>query len=174
MCIRWRTPRRRWLALPPLGAGHRLRAMAAPLVGHPNPQDTEQSSVTERQRKARLSLLEHLLEGQPPITDEEREAVLEEMNGGPGLAMLPGVAQPIPLDDALKALKRDPAHPVIVKVDDELTVEVRAVVSGPALKRSAADVFREVGPWEGETSQELDALFDDVRQRSNRPVRGRP
>ena len=82
------------------------------------------------------------------------------------------MAHPIPLDDAIKALKRDPAHPVLVKVDEELTVEVRAVTPGPASMRSAADVFREVGPWEGETGEELDALFADVRQRSNRPVRG--
>jgi hypothetical protein len=30
------------------------------------------------QRKARLALLEHLLEGQPPITEEERAAVRDE------------------------------------------------------------------------------------------------
>ena len=32
----------------------------------------------ERQRKARLALLEHLLEGQPPITEEELAAVQDE------------------------------------------------------------------------------------------------
>ena len=148
--------------------------MAPPPASHPKPQDSEQSSREERQREARLSLLEHLLEGQPPITDEEREAVLEEMNGGPAPAMLPRVAQPIPLDDAIKALKHDPAHPVLVKVDEELTVEVRAVAPGPALRRSAADVVREVGRWEGETGEELEALFTDVRQRSNRPIPGLP
>jgi hypothetical protein len=146
--------------------------MAARPAGYPKPQDSGQSSAQEQRREARLRLLEHLLEGQAPITDEEREAVLEEMNGGP--AMLPPVAQPIPLDDAIKALKRDPAHPVLAKVDEELTVEVRAVAPAPALKRSAADVFREVGRWEGETGEELDALFADVRQRSNRPVPGLP
>ena len=130
--------------------------MAAPPAGYPKPQDSEQSSAQARRREARVSLLEHLLEGQPPISDEEREAALEEMNGGPAPAMLPRVAQPIPLDDAIKALKRDPAHPVLVKVDEELTVEVRAVAPGPALKRSAADVFREVGRWEGETGEALD------------------
>lgn len=82
------------------------------------------------------------------------------------------MAQAIPLDDAIKALKRDPAHPVIVKVDEELTVEVRAVAPNPVAKRSAADAFREVGRWEGETGEELDALF--VRQPSNRPVAGLP
>jgi hypothetical protein len=72
------------------------------------------------------------------------------------------VAQPLPLD------------PVLVKVDEELTVEVRAVGPGRAAKKSAADAFREVGRWEGETGAELDALFADVRQRSNRPVSGLP
>ena len=148
--------------------------MAASPPGHPKPQDSEESSAKERRREARLRLLEHLLEGQPPITDDELEEVTQEMNGGPAPAMLPRVAQPIPLADAIKALKRDPAHPVLVKVDEELTVEVRAVAPAPALKRSAADVFREVGRWEGETGEELDALFADVRQRSNRPVPGLP
>lgn len=148
--------------------------MAAPPTCHPNVQDSEQAYRKERQREARLWLLEHLLEGQPPITADELEAVSEEVNGGRAPAMLPRVAQPIPLDDAIKALKRDPAHPVLVKVDEELTVEVRAVAPGPTLKRSAADAFREVGRWEGETGEELDALFVDVRQRSNRPVSGLP
>jgi len=148
--------------------------MVAPPAGHPKAQDSEQSCCTERQREARLSVLEHLLEGQPPITEAEREAVREEVNAVLAPAILPGVAQPIPLDDAIKALKRDPAHPVLAKVDDELTVEVRAVAPGPAVKRSAADVFREVGRWEGETGEALDALFADVRQRSNRPVPGLP
>jgi hypothetical protein len=115
-----------------------------------------------------------LLEGQPPITEDEFEAANQEVNGGLAPAMFPGVAQPIPLADAIEALKRDPAHPVLVKVDEELTVEVRAVAPAPALKRSAADVFREVGRWEGETGEELDALFADVRQRSNPLVPGLP
>jgi hypothetical protein len=63
-------------------------------------------------------VLKHLLEGQPLITEDELEAVSQEMNGGPGPAMLSPVAEPIPLDDAIKALKRDPAHPVLVKVDE--------------------------------------------------------
>jgi hypothetical protein len=32
----------------------------------------------EGQKQARLALLEHLLEGQPPITEEERAAVRDE------------------------------------------------------------------------------------------------
>ena len=80
------------------------------------------------------------------------------------------MSQPLPLDEAIQALKRAPTHPVRVKVDEELTVEVRAVEPTAVPKRSAADTFREPGRWEGETGAELDALFADVRQRSNREV----
>ncbi len=37
-----------------------------------------QTRKQEGQRKARLALLEHLLEGQPPITEEELAAVRDE------------------------------------------------------------------------------------------------
>jgi hypothetical protein len=80
------------------------------------------------------------------------------------------VSQPLPLDEAIQALKRDPTHPVRVRVDEELTVEVRAVEPTAVPRRSAADAFRALGRWEGETGVELDALFADARQRSNRQV----
>lgn len=82
----------------------------------------------------------------------------------------PRLRQPLPLDEAIQALKRDPSQPVRVRVDEELTVEVRAVEPAAAPKRSAADAFRELGRWEGETGTDFDALFADIRQRSNRQV----
>jgi hypothetical protein len=52
-----------------------------------------------------------------------------------------------------------------------MTVELRAVPdSPPVVGRSAADALREVGPWEGETYEELVALFAGVRQRTSRVV----
>jgi len=78
--------------------------------------------------------------------------------------------QPLLLDEAIQALKRDPTQLVRVKVDEELTVEVRAVEPAATPKRSAADAFRELGRWEGETDADCDALFGDVRQRSNHQV----
>ena len=78
------------------------------------------------------------------------------------------VGDPLRLDEALAALKRDPRHPVLARVEG-LTVELRAVEeSAQAPRKSAADVFREIGPWEGERGDELDSLF--ARQRSNRRV----
>jgi len=82
--------------------------------------------------------------------------------------MLPRVSQPLPIDEAIQALRRDPTHPVRVKVDDALTVEVRAVEPTPRAKKTLGDLLREIGGWEGERGPELDALF--TRQRGNRQV----
>lgn len=84
------------------------------------------------------------------------------------------MSQPLSLDEAIQALRRDPTQPVPARVDVELTVEVRTVAGVETPRRSVADVLREVGRWEGETDEELDALFSDVRQRSNRPVADLP
>jgi hypothetical protein len=53
------------------------------------------------------------------------------------------------LEEAIEWLRLDPVHPVEAIVGD-LQVEVR--VKAP---RSAADLFREVGPWEGESTEDL-------------------
>ncbi len=80
------------------------------------------------------------------------------------------MSQPLALDQALEALKRDPTHTVRARVG-ELTVELRAVTDSPAeLERSAADTLREIGRWEGETYEELVSLFAGVRQRTSRAV----
>lgn len=90
------------------------------------------------------------------------------MGNGQGRRYAHGVAQALPLDEAVQALKRDPTHPVRVKVDDELTVEVRAVTGAP--QKTIGELLDEIGRWEGETGAELDGLFANVRQRSNRHV----
>ena len=94
------------------------------------------------------------------------------MESVPQPATLRTVSVPLPLDEAIEALKRDPTRAVRARVDEGLTVELRVVTPSEAPKKSAADVFRELGRWEGETGAELDALFE--RQRSNRSVRGLP
>ncbi|HET7538566.1 MAG TPA: hypothetical protein VFK05_01795 [Polyangiaceae bacterium] len=76
--------------------------------------------------------------------------------------------QRLPLDEAIQALRRDPTHPVRVKVDDELTVEVRAVEAPASAEKTLGELLREIGTWEGESGPELDALF--ARQRGNRQV----
>jgi hypothetical protein len=68
-------------------------------------------------------------------------------------------------------MRRDPARPVRARIDD-LTVELRAVPE-PGERQSAADAFREVGPWEGETLDELLAMFtQERRDRGSRRVAG--
>jgi hypothetical protein len=53
-----------------------------------------------------------------------------------------------------------------------MTVEVRVVPDVP-ISRSAADVFAEIGPWEGETTEEmLKFLAEARRQGSQRRVEG--
>ena len=80
------------------------------------------------------------------------------------------MSQPLALDQALEALKRDPTHTVRARVG-ELTVELRAVPDLlPAVERSAADALSEIGRWEGETYEDLVSLFTGVRQRTSRAV----
>jgi len=74
------------------------------------------------------------------------------------------------LKQAIEALRREPARPVRARLDD-LTVELRAVPE--ATTRSAADVFAAIGPWEGETTEELLQLLADARrQGGSRSVAG--
>jgi len=69
---------------------------------------------------------------------------------------------PTTLDEALAQLRTDPSHPVQVEVDG-LTVELRVVAKPPRTK-SAADLFEEIGPWEGETTEELLAFLREARR----------
>ena len=75
------------------------------------------------------------------------------------------------LDEALQRLKREPGEPVRATVDG-MTVEVRVVPDVPT-RRSAADAFAAIGPWKGETTEEmLTFLAEARRQGSHRPVDG--
>ena len=67
------------------------------------------------------------------------------------------------IEEAVERLKRDPTRSVRAKIGD-VTVEVRAVTE-EATERSAASVFAEIGPWEGETAEELLALLAEARHR---------
>ncbi|MBI5368906.1 MAG: hypothetical protein HZA54_17860 [Planctomycetes bacterium] len=70
------------------------------------------------------------------------------------------------LEEALAHLRREPDQVVRARVKD-LTVELRAVREG-ACARSAADVFREIGPWAGETTEEIFAILGEGRSRPDR------
>jgi len=66
------------------------------------------------------------------------------------------------IEEAVAQLKKDPHHPVQAEVDG-LTVELRAVEKSER-RRSAAELFAELGPWEGETTEELFAFFREARR----------
>jgi len=53
------------------------------------------------------------------------------------------------LEEAIEQLRRDPVQPVEAVVGD-LRVEIRV-----SIPRSAADLFHEIGSWEGETTEAL-------------------
>ena len=67
----------------------------------------------------------------------------------------------VTLEEVVAQLKRDPARPVRAKVDG-LTIEVRAVCE-PEAVRSAADVFADLGPWDGESTEEILAVLAEAR-----------
>ena len=67
------------------------------------------------------------------------------------------------IEEAVEQLRRDPTHPVRVRLGD-LTIEVRAVAE-PDPQRSAADVFADLGPWEGETTEKILAILAEGRGR---------
>jgi len=76
----------------------------------------------------------------------------------------------VSLAEAVEALQGDPTRTVCARVGD-LTVELRAVSDSPApVALTGADVLRGVGCWEGETYEELVALFAGVRQRPPPPA----
>jgi len=72
----------------------------------------------------------------------------------------------ITLEDVVAQLKRDPDHPVRAKVGD-LTIEVRAV-DGQVSGKTAADVFGELGPWAGESTEEILGLLAEARRLGGR------
>lgn len=61
------------------------------------------------------------------------------------------------IKEAMAALKCDPDQPVTAEIDG-LVVEIR--VTG---RRTAGDIFREVGPWEGESQEELIKMLREAR-----------
>ncbi len=74
----------------------------------------------------------------------------------------PQTERPKTLDEALDQLKRDPLHPVRLHVRD-MEVEVRAVTPPPN-DMPLGDFLASLGPWEGESTEELLQLLRDERK----------
>jgi hypothetical protein len=70
------------------------------------------------------------------------------------------------LQEAVAELKRDGSRPVRTRIDD-LIVEIH-VVQEPRTGQKAADLFGEIGPWEGESTEEIIGLLSEARRRGGR------
>jgi hypothetical protein len=77
------------------------------------------------------------------------------------------VALPGTIEEAIVQLRRDPTRSVRAEVDG-LTVELRRVDAEPEAGELAADVFREIGPWEGESYEEIRAILTEARREGAR------
>jgi hypothetical protein len=75
------------------------------------------------------------------------------------------VAQ-VTIEELVDQLKNNPGHPVRARIGD-LTIEVRAV-DEQAPARPAADVFAELGPWAGESTEEILRVLADARRSGGR------
>jgi hypothetical protein len=71
------------------------------------------------------------------------------------------VSVPKTIEEIVEQLRRDPGHPVRATLGG-MTVEVRAV---PDLQEvaSAAELFAAIGPWAGETTEEILAILAKAR-----------
>jgi hypothetical protein len=69
---------------------------------------------------------------------------------------------PKTLEQVIEQLRRDPGRPVRTAVDG-FVIEVRAVPD-TAAEQSAADVLSALGPWAGETTEEILALLANARR----------
>jgi hypothetical protein len=63
------------------------------------------------------------------------------------------------LQEAFEQLRRRPDRPVEAQIGG-LLVEMRVKP-----QRSAADIFREIGPWEGESTVDLMGRLEEERRR---------
>jgi len=66
------------------------------------------------------------------------------------------------LQAAVAELKKDPSRPVRAHVDD-LDVELRALTPGQR-PQDIREFLADLGPWEGETFDELRARLREARQ----------
>ena len=62
------------------------------------------------------------------------------------------------LADAVAQLEKDPEHAVTAEVRG-MVVELRC-----RGRRTAADVFKQAGPWEGESTEEVGELLREARR----------
>jgi len=76
--------------------------------------------------------------------------------------------RPTMLDQALAQLKRDPSHPIRLVVDG-MEIELRrptepAMIPGPADQSNLGDRMAAIGPWQGESTEEIIQILRQARR----------
>lgn len=66
------------------------------------------------------------------------------------------------LEEAARRLAEDPSTPVVARSGRQL-VELHVVAEVPA-PQSASDAFAEIGPWEGESGDEIADILREARR----------
>lgn len=66
------------------------------------------------------------------------------------------------IEEAVEQLRRDPTQPVRTQLGG-LAIEVRAILE-PGPEKSAAALFGELGPWSGESTEEMLSLLATARR----------
>ncbi len=72
----------------------------------------------------------------------------------------------VTLEEVVAQLRRDPARAVRTRVGD-LTIEVRAI-DEPEAPCSAGDAFAQLGPWAGESTDEILKVLAEARRAGGR------
>ena len=67
------------------------------------------------------------------------------------------------IEDALEALKRDPTHPVRVRVED-MDVELHVVVHPTRTGQGIGSRMAALGPWQGESLAEITTILREGRR----------
>jgi hypothetical protein len=85
---------------------------------------------------------------------------------------IPEKQRPTTLEEAVAQLKRDPAHPIRLVVDG-MEIELRrpaepGVIPGPADQSNLGDRMAAVGPWQGESTEEIIQILREARQGSRK------
>jgi hypothetical protein len=70
------------------------------------------------------------------------------------------------IEEVVEQLKRNPSQPVRAILGG-VAVEVRTVAAQPS-SGSAAELFATIGPWAGESGEQILALLSDARRQGGR------
>jgi len=86
----------------------------------------------------------------------------------------PEKERPRTLDEAVAELKRDPSHPIRLVVDG-IEIELRSassagVIPGALDQANLGDRIAAIGPWQGETTDEVIELLRKRRDATHRKL----